>query len=216
MDTFGAVFARVRGGDVAGLEAAVREVRGSRPSEGPLGVLAFEAGAHDFALVDRWGRSDDPPGWFESDSDDDADDGRFTPLTRLSALCGEVVAEYSVEMDLCKFVHSRDGEVVRFLEWCEGAWTVVRGEPQTWEAGLFEPAWLEASLENARDGGGDEDEVRAAFAAGHLVQGSRWPTLITAAVSVSGALRERLRLPTYGFQPWPKRADVVKTLAAAK
>jgi hypothetical protein len=204
MDSFGAVFARVPDGGVLALEAAIQSVR-KAPVRGPLGVLAHEADEHDFAVVDRWGPSDDEPSWYARLDEPNE-------LAALSALVGEVVAEYSIETDLCHFAHWRDGELVRLLVWSDGAWETARGEPQAWEQALFTAPWREASLEVASEAGVDADAVDAAFAAGRVVAGSRWPTLITPDLGMSATLRDNLRLPPFGFQPWPRRRDVVAKL----
>src|SRR5207244_3721797 len=98
VENSGAIYAQVPDGDVGTLEAAMREVtmamHAQKPSRLPhapafLGVLAFDSAIHKYALIDRWGRADDMPGWAEST------DFRATAhLEALSAKVGRVVAFY--------------------------------------------------------------------------------------------------------------------------
>lgn len=208
MDSGGAVYAKVPAGGAAALEAAIRRAR-PHPNTGPLGVLACDPARHAFALVDRWGRSDDMPRWAEG-----PDAARAAELAALSREVGEVVAFYEVEEGSLLGVYAvwREGALARELHCYEGEWTRVAGEPQPWEAPLFAPARLEQALQDARDDDRDEAPVRAAFAPGRLVEGARGPAPQRMAV----AIREALRGPPHGFQPWPRRRDVVMQLEAGK
>ena len=146
METGGAVYAKIPGGGVAALEAAIREVRGKRLEEGPLGVVACDPAAHAFALVDRWGKGDDLPSWAE-----EPDLALATELAALSRHVGEVVAFFEIEDDFGVYALWRDGQLARELHWLAGAWAKVEGEAQAWEAGFFEARFLERALENVRD-----------------------------------------------------------------
>ena len=208
MDSSGAVYAKVPTGGVAALEAAIETVRGRGFHAGPLGVLAFDPALHEYGIVDRWGRSDDMPAWSEGPDLNDARE-----LRALSRLVGDVVAFYEVDEGLTTGVYGawREGELVRALEWADDEWCRVEGEPQPWEAPLFAPERLAHALENAADDGQDEAAPRAAFAAGRIERGARWPAPDRMAVHIRTAHPG----PAHGFLPWPRRSDVVK-LSQAK
>ena len=63
------------------------------------------------------------------------------------------------------------GKVIRRVEHADGGWLRIEGTPQPWERELFSPEALEDELEL----GGDEAEVRAAFARGELSSGAHLP-----------------------------------------
>ncbi len=201
METEGAVYARVPGGDVAALEAAIQQAR-SHASSGPIGVIAFDPAKHAFALVDRWGKSDDMAHWAEGPDLETANE-----LAKLSQLVGEVVAFYTVEEGMSLGVYGawKDGVLVRGLEYAEGEWYRASGEPQPWEAPLFAPAEKAKALASARDDGRDPATVEAAFAKGRIEQGAAYPLPPLIPVHV----RDVLRAPSYGVQPWPRRRDAL-------
>lgn len=207
MECGGAVYARVPAGGLAALEDAIQRVRDPRwPGRGPLGVLACTLGQHDLALVDRWGKSDDMPRWAEG-----PDLSRAEELAALSQEVGEVIGYYDIEDgdQVLVYGHWKDGTLGRALCALEREWTHVQGTPEPWETDLFSSKALERALSAAQDDEQDEAPVRAAFESGRLTQGARWPR-----PAVIGALSKALRLPTYGSQPWPRRADAVKKLEA--
>jgi len=203
MDCAGVVYAKVPPGGLPELERAVRDARTVSHDSGPLGVLACDPAIHRFAIVDRWGRSDDMPIWSE-----EPDLATASDLEALSRAVGEVVAFYEVEEGSSMGIYAawRDGALVRDLEWFEDQWAKVEGEPQAWETPLFEAESLERSLERARDGGGSADDVKAAFATGIIEQGSPWPLNERMAVHI----RTVLGGPAYGFEPWPRRSEIVR------
>lgn len=203
MQCGGAVYARVPAGGVTALDEAIKKVRDRALSRGPLGVLAHTPGQSEFAVVDRWGKSDDMPRWAEG-----PDLSKTEELAALSKEVGEVIAYYDVDDGdgLLVLGHWRDGTLVRGLQRLE-EWADVRGTPEPWEAELFSTQALEQALQDIQEDGGDEEEVRAAFAGGHIAQGAQWPR-----PPVLRAMMKSLRLPSYGFQPWPRRADEVKRL----
>lgn len=205
MQCGGAVYARVPAEGVAKLEEAIKKVRAPLPHRGPLGVLAHTPGQSDFALVDRWGKSDDMPRWAEG-----PDLSKTEELVALSKEVGEVIAYYDVEDGDAVLVygHWRAGTLVRSLQRLEGEpWDVVTGTPEPWEAELFSAQALERALQFVRDDGGDEAPVRAGFAAGHIAQGARWPR-----PPIIGVMMKMLKLPRWGFTPWPRRSEELKKL----
>jgi hypothetical protein len=163
-----------------------------------LGVVAFDPAVHAFALVDRWGKSDNMPDWSEEPDLSQADE-----LAALSRDVGQVVAFYEIEEGSTSGVYGawNDGELVRELEWADDQWVKVAGQPQSWEAPLFGTDELDSALEAARDDGRDEAEVRAAFAAGSIQSGAAWPVPQRMAVFI----RTALRAPAHGLEPWPRR-----------
>jgi hypothetical protein len=202
MESSGAVYARVPAGGLEALEAAMAEARAASRHSSPLGVLAFDPTCHTFAIVDRWGRSDSMPIWSEA-----TDLAVARELVVLSRLAGEVVAFYEIEEGEQLGVYGawRDGALVRELCWYETAWTKVVGEPQEWESPLFSAESLERALGRARDDGLEEAEVRAAFSAGRIAEGGAWPRPERLPVHI----RTVHRGPAHGFQPWPRRAELV-------
>jgi hypothetical protein len=203
MESGGAVYARVPAGGATALDAAIRQARGERLSEGPLGVIAYEPAGHAFALVDRWGRPDDMPAWAE-----ESDLAMAKELVALSALVGEVVGFYEVEDSTGLYAVWREGVLVRELVWTEAGWSRVEGEAQPWETGLFAPELLERALEDARDSGRDEAPIRESFGAGRIVVGATWP----GPHRMAELIRTAIKAPAHGLAPWPRRRDVVKQL----
>jgi hypothetical protein len=207
MQCGGAVYARVPAdGGVTRLGEAIGKARAPGPAQrGPLGVLAHTPGQSDFALVDRWGKSDDMPRWAEG-----PDLSKTEELVALSREVGEVIAYYDVDDGdgMLVYGHWRDGALVRSLLRLEGEGWDVTGTPEPWEAGLFTADALERAAQEVSDDGGDEAAVRAAFAGGHISAGARWPRppIIT-------AMMKALRLPSWGFQPWPRRREEVTRLS---
>lgn len=208
MQSSGAVYAKVGAGGVEQLERAIVAARAARPARGPLGVLAFTPGEHAFALVDRWGKSDDMPHWSEG-----PDPAQATELTALSRDAGEVVGFYEVDegTEFAVYAHWRDGALARALVWGDGEWMRAEGEPQAWEAPLFGAEGLEQALADAREDGHDEADVRAAYAKGRIEAGARWPRP-GFAPHLTRAVLGALRAPAWGVQPWPRRRDVVAAL----
>ncbi|MGE0709726.1 MAG: hypothetical protein AB7N76_22105 [Planctomycetota bacterium] len=204
MSSGGAVYARVPAGGVVELEAAIRAARGGQRQRGPLGVLACEPG-HLFALVDRWGRGDDMPRWSEG-----PDPRLAEELAALSRAVGQVVAFFEVDEgeELGLYGVWQDGELTRWLVWCDGGWCEVEGEPQSWEGGLFTPERRAEAIEEARDWGGDPAAVEAAYASGRLVTGASAPR----AREMALLIRTALAAPPYGVQPWPRRREALQQL----
>jgi hypothetical protein len=205
MNSTGAAYSRIPGGELAALERAVREAREQGKSDSPLGVLAGDPVAHSFALVDRWGPRDSMPAWSEG-----PDLAMARGLLALSRSVGEVVALYEIDEGATMGVYGvwKDGKLVRDLQWLNGAWYAVSGEPQAWEQPLFAAAALEDAIERARMDGRDEGQVRSAFATGRITAGASWP-------SPEGVVRFILaayRAPAWGFTPWPRRSEVLEGL----
>lgn len=207
MEASGAVYARIPAGGLAALEAAVREARPSSRRSSPLGVLAGDPAAHAFALVDRWGKSDEMPVWSEG-----PDLSKAPELAALSRAVGEVVALYEIDDGQSLGVYGawRDGALVRGLVRGDGEWMDVEGEPQAWEVGLFSAAAQAEALAVAEEDGQDPGPIEAAFAGGRVTQGAAYP----APLAMARVIREALRAPAYGFQPWPRRSELIKQLAA--
>jgi hypothetical protein len=205
MDSIGAVYARIPDGNLDQLAAAVVASRAVSHHSSPLGVLAGEPAQHAFAVVDRWGRSDNMPLWGE-----DPALGLAVELIELSRRVGDVIALYEIDEGATLGLYGawKDGQLVRDLQWADFQWSVVEGEPQVWEAPLFAPAALERALAAARDDGRDEQEVRDAFAAGRIVAGQAWPMPEGLALHI----RNVCRGPAFGFTPWPRRQDLVDAL----
>jgi tetratricopeptide (TPR) repeat protein len=197
MDSIGAVYAKVPAGGVSALDAAVREARGIGRNSSPLGVLAFDPAVHSFALVDRWGRPDDMPHWAE-----DPDPGLAVELAALSRMVGEVIALYEVDEGTTMGIYLawRDGVLVRNLQWAADQWQCVEGEPQPWEATLFDPEALHTALKRADD----KEQCRAMFDAGRIVRGASWP----GPERISRNIRTVNPAPDFGFAPWPRRKEL--------
>jgi hypothetical protein len=194
MQSGGAVYARVPAGGVTALEEAIKKVRNPGLSRGPLGVVVHTPGQSDFAVVDRWGKSDDMPRWSEGPDLSQAEE-----LVALSREVGEVIAYFDVEDGdlVLVYGHWRDGALMRSLVRLEGEGYAVTGTPEPWEAELFSAPALERALRMVREDGGDEAPVRAAFASGHIAQGARWP-----APPIIGVVMKVLKLPRWGSTPW--------------
>ena len=197
MDTSGAVYAKVPAGGVAVLDAAVRKARLSGRTSSPLGVLAFDPAVHSYALVDRWGRSDDMPDWAE-----EPDLEQALELVALSRMVGEVIAFYEADEGTTMGIYAvwRDGLLVRNLQWAADQWECVEGEAQPWEALLFTPE----ALQNALDYAGDKEQVRALFDAKRIVANASWPR----PEGVSASIRAVHPAPAFGFEPWPRRKEL--------
>jgi len=154
-----------------------------------IGVLGFDP-AQRFALVDRWGKSDDMPRWAEG-----PDLGRATELADLSKAVGEVVAFYEVEDggDLGVYGVWRDGALVRSLVRLE-TWS-AQGTPQPWEARFI--AKVKAQDPDQADG---PDTIE---------DGAEDPR--PGAVSVGGQIWQELGAIGWGVpQPWLRRRDALK------
>lgn len=184
MECGGAVYARVPGGGVAALEAAVTAARASGAA---IGVLGLDPAKHAFALVDRWGKSDDMPRWAEG-----PDLSRATGLAELSRAVGEVVAFYEVEDGGQLGVYGvwRDGALVRSLVFLED-WAAT-GAPEPWEAAFCAKVKAE-----------DPDQAAAPDALG---PGGPRP----GGVSLGGVIWRHLGAVGWGLQPWPRRRDALK------
>lgn len=200
MESSGAVYAKVPAGGVPALEAALGRAAAGRSSAFP-GVIAHDPGGA-FALVDRWGKSDDLPGWAEG-----PDLAMAAELAALAREVGEVVAFYEIDDGASLGVYGawRDGELVRGLVWSDGVWDTVVGEPQLWERPLFAGTALADALDDASVDGFDEVPVRAAFAVGHLGPGATAP----APRAMAAKIRAALGAPAHGFLPWPLRRDLL-------
>lgn len=199
MGSCGVVYAKVPVGGETALDAAVKAARGVSKHSSPLGVLALDPAQHAFAIVDRWGHRDDMPMWAE-----EPDLSSALELFALSEAVGEVVAFFDVDDGTEFGVYGawKHGELVRELMWAGDHWATVEGAPQPWEAPLFAPESLARALEYPQ---GPESDIRAAFAAGQLAAGARWPVPDGLAVPI----RAILRGPAYGFEPWPRRKELV-------
>jgi hypothetical protein len=196
MEASGTVYARVPDKDPAKVDAAIRSCR-KWASRGPLKVLAYDPAAHDFALIDRFGKSDDVPSW--SGKHAEADD-----FMALSRALGDVVAHYDVEgQQWAEFAHWKDGALVRSLTYGDGQWSKVEGQPQAWEAAFFAPGAVNELLDLLSDQPELQAELRAVVAARTVAPGARFPF-------PSAAIFQPLRGPAFGFRPWPRRKDVVK------
>ncbi len=199
MNSYGAVYARVPGGGVPELETAIKEARAVSKHSSPLGVLAFDPAIHSFAVVDRWGRSDNLPIWAEG-----PDLSLAFELAVLSKSVGDVIAFYAIDegLEMGIFGAWKDGRLVRDLQWMDYKWSRVEGEPQLWEAPLFSEENLQKSLERADS----PESVREAFAKNRFIPDSQWPDppgLIT-------AIRTVYPGPLMGFSPWPPRKELVE------
>jgi tetratricopeptide (TPR) repeat protein len=199
LDSGGAVYAKVPEGGLAVLDAAVREARSIGRNASPLGVLAFDPAVHSFAVVDRWGRPDDMPHWAE-----DPDLELAIELAALSRMVGEVIAFYEVDEGTTMGIYAawRDGELVRNLQWAADCWQYVEGDPQDWEAPLFAADALTRALDYADD----EASIRAAFNSRRILPNSSWPR----PDEISAAIRTVRMAPAFGFEPWPRRKELVK------
>ena len=203
MECSGAVYARIPPDGLPALESAVRQARRASRHASPLGVIAGQPDLHGFAMVDRWGKSDDMPLWSEG-----PDLAQAPELVALSRAVGEVVAFYEIDEGSTFGVYGawRDGALVRGLVWGDDEWMRVQGDPQSWEAGLFAPEALARALEDAREDGREEAPIEAGFASGRVTSGASQP----APRAMARLIREALRAPAHGLQPWPRRTELVK------
>ncbi|NLI77584.1 MAG: hypothetical protein GX442_14250 [Candidatus Riflebacteria bacterium] len=209
MNSTGAVFARIPAGGLEALATAVTQARAVSRHSSPLGILAGDAVNHGFALVDRWGPRDNMPMWGEGPDLDVA-----AELAVLSRLVGEVVAFYTIDEGLTMGLWGawKNGTLARKLWWSDGRWEWADGEPQPWEKPLFAPDALESALLQAREEGRDEGEVRAAFIAERIAAGAAFPVPNW----LSGHIRVLCRAPGWGFEPWPRRSEVVAQLPSSR
>ncbi|MBI4861163.1 MAG: hypothetical protein HY815_13035 [Candidatus Riflebacteria bacterium] len=200
--TFGAVCARVPAGGVPALEEAIREARSVTRSSGPLGVLAFDPALHRFAVVDRWGRQDNMPAWSE-----EPDLGRAPELAKLSQTVGEVVAFYEMDDGLTMGVYGawKDGTLIRDLQWMNGSWMRVQGEPQPWEESAFSDRALREVLDCADEP--DKEEIRSAYARNQIIVDTRWPRPFFNVCQACQA-------PPFTFMPWPRRSELTDRIRA--
>jgi hypothetical protein len=197
--TFGAVYARVPAGGVPALEAAIKEARAVSKHSSPLGVLAFDPALHAFAVVDRWGPQDNMPIWAEY-----PDLGMAFELAALSRSVGEVIAFHEIDEGLTQGFYGgwKDGTLVRDLQWMDGMWIRVEGEPQPWETPMFTDEAFKYALEIAAD---DPEPVRAAFSKRRIEVQAAWPT----PVEISRNICKVHSGPAFGFRPWPRRNELV-------
>lgn len=197
MESSGAVWVRVGAEGLGAVEGALA----SLPRGYALGVLRYEPGEHSFALVDRWGKSDDVPRFVD-------DERAREPYAALSATVGEVVAYYDIEegSELATVLVWRDGALARRIYWADGEWCEVEGEPEAWEAGLFTPERRDRAFEYREDDEAAQAVLREAFARGVIEQGARGPE------PWAPALWSAIRAPAPGFSPWPRRRDVLNAL----
>jgi hypothetical protein len=100
-------------------------------------------------------------------------------LVEASAALGEAVFLFGGSgCDQFILAHARAGRVERRLSYDqESGWSEVEGEPQAWEATLFQPRILEEQLSYLEDDQRPavEPKLRALFAERRLVAGSRMP-----------------------------------------
>lgn len=205
MECDGVVWARVPEGGVELLDQEIARIRQETGKNSPMKVLAFDPTQHAFALVDRWGKSDEMPDWAEGPDLSEAPE-----LQALSKITGDVVAFYAVDegSQLGVYGHWRDGSLVRSLVFADDQWCEVGGEPQAWEAPLFSAQALEQALDS-----GDPEETQRIFAAGSITQGASLPRPDYPGASLMTAIATTLRAPLWGFSPWPKRRDARKALS---
>lgn len=205
MDSYGAVFASVPAGGAGALEAAILEARKVSRHSSPLGVLQFVPTEHGVALVDRWGKQDNMPIWAEG-----PDLGKAFELAELSKAVGEVVAFYEIDGGMMMGIYGawRNGVLVRDIEWNDGSWYKVEGEPQPWEQGMFGEESFAFSLDFALEAGLGEGELREIFAKKQLVPDARFPIPQRIALGIKTFMKG----PAFGFQPWPKRRELVEKL----
>ncbi|HNV72824.1 MAG TPA: hypothetical protein PKO06_24160 [Candidatus Ozemobacteraceae bacterium] len=209
MDSSGAVYAKFPAGGVEALEQAVSEARKASRHTSPIKVLGGDPIRHAYAVVDRWGRSDNMPIWAEG-----PDLTTAFELVELSRLVGDVVAFYTIDDGLSMGIYGawKDGRLVRNLQWMDDQWQVVEGDPQPWEKPLFSSESREACLECARDNGWDESEVQKMFQAGVLQPGFRFPIAHGLVRHINAACPG----PLYGFEPWPARRTLLEDLGLVK
>ena len=196
--TFGAVYAKVPVEGIPALEAAISQARAVSRHSSPLGVLAFDPALHSFAVVDRWGPQDNLPIWAEY-----PDLGMAVELAALSRAVGEVIAFHEMDEGLTQGFYGlwKEGVLVRDLQWMDGAWIRVEGEPQPFE----EPLFTEEALRYALEISDGAEAVRTAFAKKRIEVNDAWPT-------PSALSRNICRIhpgPAFGFQPWPRRRELV-------
>jgi len=102
------------------------------------------------------------------------DDGESSARALSQALLGEVIwIIVQTTASVIGVTHFESGRVVRRLEFADGSWQRVEGQPQPWEAQLFSSAELDA----AKEVGSPEDdaELERAFANRTLEAGSGLP-----------------------------------------
>lgn len=205
MDCDGAVYAKFPDGGIAALEEAIKNARAAGKEFSPLKVLGGDPAVHQFAVVDRWNRTDYPPMWVEA-----SDPAIAKELAELSAQVGEVIAFYLIDGGLTSGIYAAwsNGNLVRNLQWGDFMWLVAEGEQQPWEKPLFSPQELEASLEAARDDGLEDSEALNAFVGSKIAPMAHFPR----PNNLIRYINEACPGPRYGFQPWPKRSDLVKEL----
>lgn len=89
-----------------------------------------------------------------------------------SRVPGEVLAvQVQTTASVIGVAHIEQTRVVRRVEHVDGGWSRIEGEPKPWERELFS----DELLQDALDGGEDEAELRAAFAARQLKVGASLP-----------------------------------------
>lgn len=102
------------------------------------------------------------------------EDGEPTALALSRLLSGPVVwGLVQTTASVVGIVHCEQGRVRRGLEFADGSWRRVEGQPQAWESFFFSDEELEA----ARDIGSDDDDeaLEAAFARRTLTVGATYP-----------------------------------------
>lgn len=101
-------------------------------------------------------------------------DGEASALALSKLVPGPVIwAIVQTTASVVGVVHFQDGKCLRCIEFADGSWRRVEGEPQPWEAWLFSQEELDA----AKDVGdpSDDPELEAAFASKTLVVGKSLP-----------------------------------------
>lgn len=101
-------------------------------------------------------------------------DGHASALALSKRVSGQVIwAIVQTTASVVGIAHYKDGRCQRCIEFADGSWRRVEGEPQPWEALLFSAEELEA----AKDVGvpGDNAELEVAFASKTLEVGKTLP-----------------------------------------
>jgi hypothetical protein len=102
------------------------------------------------------------------------DDGEASARELSQRVAGKVIwAIVQTTASYVGVVHFGCGNVLRRIEFGDGAWLRVEGEPEPWEGWLFSPEELELALETCAPG--DEFEFETAFAEEKLAAGRSLP-----------------------------------------
>src|SRR6478736_116424 len=102
------------------------------------------------------------------------DDGTVSARSLSRATTGQVIwAIVQTTASAVAIVHFECGKQLRRIEFADGSWYCVEGEPQPWEAALFSETELEAAKEIAEPE--TEAELDAVFAKKALATGQELP-----------------------------------------